>query len=77
MLASTPGSVKPIFLTVSKSIVLRGMVNAIIDKNRNQQEPFLYKLLGQISSRKCGGVSAEIGSPIFRGVGETNGARLR
>jgi hypothetical protein len=35
-----------------------------------EQETYLYKLLGQISSRKCGGVSAEIGSPIFRGVGE-------
>jgi hypothetical protein len=67
VLASTPGSVKPIFLTVSKSIVLRGMGEC---DYRQEQEPYLYKLLGQISSRKCGGVSAEIGSPIFRGVGE-------
>jgi hypothetical protein len=44
---------------------------------RQKQEPHLYKLLGQISSQKCGGVSAEIGSAIFRGVGEQNGARLR
>jgi len=35
-----------------------------------EQEPYLYKLLGQISSRKGGGVSAEIAPPIFRGVGE-------
>jgi hypothetical protein len=42
-----------------------------------EQELFLYKLLGQNSSRKCGGVSAEIGSPIFHLGGRTNGARLR
>jgi hypothetical protein len=67
VLASTPGSVKPIFFTMSKSIVLRGMGEC---DYRQEQEFFLYKLLGQISSRKCGGVSAEIGSSIFRGVGK-------
>jgi hypothetical protein len=42
VLASTPGSVKPIFLTVSKSIVLRGMGEC---DYRQEQEPFQGGLL--------------------------------
>jgi hypothetical protein len=52
---------------VSKLIVLFGMGEC---DYRREQETHLYKLLGQISSRKCGSVGAEIGSPIFRGAGE-------
>jgi hypothetical protein len=42
VLASTPGSVKPIFLSVSKSMVLRGLAEC---DYRQEQRPFQGRLL--------------------------------
>jgi hypothetical protein len=45
VLCSTSGNAKPIFRTVSKSILLLGMTDAIIGNNRNL---FQGRQLGQI-----------------------------